>query len=171
LSRRTAIIVFILIVLSGQGLFYLPAIAADGDDSVDAWRSLKSIDAAIALDPLDGPEDIREKEEIIADRIDKLKHYRQKLQAQASQSEQIIQSLRNQKEILRNLAEIKQGQASRDPQQMHELTDRILRQEQVLKQRKASLDDLQKELNRLQKILDEYNLKANTLQRKESGAP
>ena len=145
--------------------------AGDSGDSVDAWRSLKSIDAAIALEPLDGPEDIREKAEIIADRIDELTREKQRLQKESEQSNKIILSLRNQREILRNLTELQKERSSRDPQQLHELTERISQHEQLLQKTKTSLHDLEKELERLQNLLDEYNRKANSLQQKESSAP
>ena len=57
------------------------------EDPVQAWRHWKQIDRAIALDELDGPDDILGKEEIIEDRIDDLTEEGARLQQSAAEWE------------------------------------------------------------------------------------
>jgi len=166
LSKTVAGIALVLTLLCAAGVY-----AGDSFESIDTWRSWKSIEAAIALAPLDGPEDIREKAEIIADRLDELKREETRLTQESEQNAQMVRSLHNQREILRNLAELQQGRGAQDPQQLHELTERIQQQEQLLKRRKKSLNDLRGETDRLQRLLEEYKQKAASLQQKESIVP
>lgn len=161
----------LLLLLAGGMIIPRPVAAADTTTLIDAWRNWKSIDAAIALEPLDGPEDIREKAEIIADRLDELQREAMRLARESEQDEQIIRSLRNQRDILRDLAELRHGNAAQAPQQLHELTDRIVQQEQLAKRRKDSLRDLGEVMNHLQRLLEEYKHKADALQQKEGAVP
>lgn len=169
--KKLAAGLFLFIFLACGALLTGSAWAGETTASIDAWRNLKSIDAAIALAPLDGPEDIREKAEIIADRLDELQRESARLARESEQDEQIIRSLRNQRDILRDLAELRQGQHTRDPQQLHELTERILQNEQLLKRRKDSMRDLQQTMDILKGRLEEYQEKADSLQRKEGNLP
>lgn len=145
--------------------------ADDTSASIFAWKQWKSIDAAIALRSLDGPEDIREKAEIIADRLDELKREKTRLEKEIDQNQQTIQSLRNQRDILQDLAELQQGGDTQTQQRIHELTERIQQQEQLLKMRRESLRGLVQELERIKRLLADYQQRANSLQRREGGAP
>ena len=143
----------------------------DPADAADAWRRLKSIDAAIAVRPLDGPEDIQEKAEIIADRLDELSREEKKLNLAIDQNQQILQSLRTQKEVLQDLSEMQQGRDSQTLQRKHELTERIQQQEKLLKQQTDSRGELLQEKERLKNILDQYQKKADALRQHEGGTP
>ena len=145
--------------------------ASDTTAAIDAWRTWKSIDAAIALEPLDGPEDIREKADIIADRLDELAREQARLAKEIEQGDQLVRSLQNQREILRSLVELQGARSAQSPQQLHELTGRIQQQEQLLKRRKDSMRDLQQEVDRLRRLLADYTEKANALQQREGNAP
>ena len=159
---------FTTIILIAWSAF---ALADDTATSIFAWKKWKSIDAAIAIRPLDGPEDIREKAEIIADRLDELVREIARLEKEIDQNLQKIQSLRNQREVLQDLAELQQGGDSQTQQRMHELNERIQQQEQLLKLRRESLRGLGQELDRIKRLLADYQQRANSLQRREGGAP
>ena len=165
---RPILLILIALVVWVTGGAY--ALAADTEDSITAWKQWKSIDAAIALRPLDGPDDIIEKAEIIEDRVDELKREKARLEKEIDLNRQKLQILRNQREVLRDLAEIKGGGDSQTRQRLHDLAERIRREETLLKKRKETVAELETELARWKNLAAEYREKARLLKVKEGGA-
>lgn len=171
-ARTALLLLLIAALVAAPGADRAGAGASAGPaDAVNAWRQLKSIDAAIAIRPLDGPEDIREKAEIVADRLDELDREEKNLSLAIEQNRQVLHSLRIQKEVLRDLSEMQQGRDAPAPQRKHDLTERIQQQEKLLEQKTASRDELRLEVERLKTIYDQYLKRAETLRLNESKTP
>ncbi len=149
-------------------LFCNGAVAADSaEQSASAWKKWKSIQAAVALKALDGPEDILEKAEIIGDRIDMLKKEQTKLERGVKEGRQKIKTLENQREVLKELAEIRQGGDVQTQQRLHKITEQVQQENHLMSVRETSLRDLKKELDRLKRLLSSYRNKAHDLRTKE----
>ena len=145
------------------------ALADDTLDSITAWQRWKSIDSAIELRPLDGPEDIIEKAEIIEDRVDALTNEKTRLEAEIELSRQKLQTLNDQRDTLQQLDEIKQGGDMQIRQRLHDLTDRIQREQNLLEKRVESVGELCVELARMRELAAEYREKARLLKLEEGG--
>ncbi len=145
-----------------------PSARADADDDIFAWRSWKSLDAAIALRPLDGPDDIDEKIEIVQDRLDALGRERARLEKDRQTAEQALDALRARRNVLRELSDIRTGGDARTRQTLKELTDQIAREEERQRMRRESIDGLVGESARVAGIVADYRGKAATLRQQES---
>ena len=168
IHKRTIILLFVLMLWAAAGAC---AVADQGSDSIDAWKKWKSIDSAVVLRPLDGPEDILEKAEIIEDRTDELKTEKVRLENWNENQRKKLNTLYNQREILRDLSEIKMGGDTQIRQRLHDLTERIRREEIVAKSINASVAELDGVLVRMINLATEYREKARLLKLKEGGAP
>ncbi|MEW6443520.1 MAG: hypothetical protein AB1640_21480 [bacterium] len=155
-----------LILAGGVG-----APAGGAENAIRAWKSWKSIEAAIALHPLDGPDDMLEKVEIIEDRVDALDGERIRLQTEAAQNLERLRALRMQRESLQDLAEIKPGGDPQTRQRLHDLSERTRREEILLELRRESVDELEEELVRMRGLAAAYREKAGNLMIREQGAP
>jgi predicted nuclease with TOPRIM domain len=156
-----------------MALLFMGGVFAFADDTVDAitaWKRWKSIEAAIALRPLDGPEDIIEKAEIIEDRADELKGEKARLEGEADLNRQKLRTLRSQREVLQDLAEIKPSGDSQTRNRLHDLAERIGREEMLLKMRRQSVDELEEELVQMKELAVEYRERAKILMIQERGA-
>ena len=71
------------------------------------WRSWKAIDAAIAVDPLDGPEELSEKADIIADRLDALRRESLRVQNKCTEIKKALSGVLQQADALRDLAGVR----------------------------------------------------------------
>ena len=150
-------------------LFGTSAFAADSkEQSAFAWKKWKSIQAAVALKALDGPDDILEKAEIIEDRIDLLKKEEAKLAQGLKDGRQKLKTLDNQREVLKELAEIRQGGDVQTQQRLHKIAEEIQQENHLLTLRNVSFSELKKELKRLKRLLSDYRKKAHALRMKES---
>ncbi len=159
--------VIMLLIYLGCGSVYVTA-----DEKVNpvfAWKEWKSIDAAIALRPLDGPEDILEKVEIIQDRVDELDKEKARLVKENKISEKRLRNLISQKEVLQDLADIRMGGDSQSRQRLNDLAERIRREKRMVDMRLESISMLEKESGRLMNIIAEYGEKARLMKIKEGG--
>lgn len=145
------------------------AFADFSENGIFAWKKWRSIDAAVALRPLDGPEDIREKAEIIEDRIDELKREKARLQTEIALGSQKLQSLKNQKTVLQELEDVKIGSDSQGRQRLQDISERIRREEQLLKLKRKSLAELEVEITKMTSLAAEYRGKARILEIQEGG--
>lgn len=145
--------------------------APDDKDPTTAWKRWPSIEAAIVLRDLDGPEDIIEKAEIIEDRIDDLAREKERLDKEIAVHEQKIQALRNQREVLHDLAEIRLGGDSQTRQRLQEIAERLRKQKLLAKEKLDSLSGLKAELTRLKELASTYREKAKQLHIEEGGLP
>ncbi len=166
-SRKILILICVLMI-SAMG--YTHAIAGEIDDSATAWKRWKNIDAAIALRPLDGPGDIIEKAEIIDDRADELDGEKIRLNNEIDTHSKKLANLRNQREILRDLADIQMGGDRQTRQRLQDLAERIRGGENQLKRRRESVLALGKELARMKNLAAMYREKARLLRIKEGSA-
>ncbi len=164
------ILIFLLATVL-TGVAGTTVLAEESVDSINAWKRWKKIDDAIAPRPLDGPEDILEKAEIIEDRVDELKREKARLDKELEFSRQLLQNLINQKEIIEDLAEVQQGGDTQSRRRIHDLTDRIQREEELVKERKESISGLQTELSRMSTLAASYREKAKNLKIHEGGSP
>lgn len=131
------------------------------------WKSWKSIDAAIALRDLDGPEDIVEKAEIIEDRIDELKDEEKELGKGLVDAKSQLTSLKSQKDVLQGLADVKMGGDQQTRRRLQELTHRIRQKEKEVKLRLEAGGELDKEIDRLTEMAVQYREKARQLEIRE----
>jgi hypothetical protein len=164
--RSVILILMALLFMGGVCAF-----ADDTEDAITAWKRWKSIEAAIAVRPLDGPDDIVEKAEIIEDRADELNGEKVRLEREADLNRQKLRTLRSQREVLQDLAEIKPGGDSQTRNRLHDLAGRIAREEMLLRIRRESVSELEKELVRMNELAVEYREKARDLIIQERGAP
>jgi hypothetical protein len=155
------ILLTILLVQSSHSFAGTP------EDTIFAWQKLKPIKAAIVLGTLDGPDDILEKAEIIEDRMDLLTKEKSKLKNGITDGLAKLKTLDTQLEVLKDLAEIRQGGDFQTQQRLHHLSEQIQREKHLLELRKLSLSGLQKELDRLKRLHQEYRKKAQLLKMKE----
>ncbi|MBZ0271892.1 hypothetical protein K8I61_07625 [bacterium] len=152
----------ILAVLAALG-----AHAADPDLAPAAWKSWTSIDAAIAIRELDGPEDIIEKAEIIEDRVDALARERERVKAEETEIAERTASLREQRQALREIADLQFGGDVRARQRLRDLAERIRGGEAAVAARRASAAEIETERSRLAALAEEYRRKAETLRKRE----
>lgn len=137
-------------------------------DPAHAWKSWKDLSRAIDLRPLDGPEDILEKAEIITDRLDGLRQEQQKLKAVLEEWTNRRQSLEFQLEVLDDLAQVQRGGDLQLQQRLHGLREDLGKAARRMGILKGSLKELGKELSRLDSLAEEYNQKAAALRRREA---
>lgn len=163
---RAIVLICIALVVGSTGLVH----GGDTEDAITAWKKWKSIDGAIQLRDLDGPEDILEKAEIIEDRADDLEAEKKRLESEIETSEKKLTTLHNQQQMLKDLAEIKLGGDPQTRQRLNDLVERIRREERLLQMRRQSVADLEKELARMKELAAAYHKKARELRIKEGGA-
>lgn len=169
---RMARNIVLLVIALTIGVTALSIASADDfKNAMTDWKQWKSIETAIALRPLDGPEDILEKVEIIEDRLDELAREKVRLKKSNDLSRQKLSTLRNHQQILQDLSDIKMGGDAQSRQRLHDLAERIRSEQTALKAKQTSFQELTNEMDRLKNLADEYRKKARLLKRKEGGAP
>ena len=136
-------------------------------DPAYAWTTWKDISRAIALRPLDGPDDILEKTEIIEDRIDDLFKEHQHLQEAIDEWKNRHQSLEIQLEVLEDLAEVQRGGDLQLQQRMHSLREDLRKAAQRRSVLGKSLQKLEGELARLRELVKQYQQQAEAIRRRE----
>ncbi len=136
-------------------------------DPAFAWKAWTDLSRAIALRPLDGPEDIGEKVEIIADRTDDLREEEQKLKTTLEEWQTRRQALELQLEVLEELAEVQRGGDLQLQQRQHGLREELGRAARRLRVFRASRAELARELERLEELAAQYREKAAELRRRE----
>lgn len=110
------------------------ALAQPNRDQLTAWQRLPPIDAAVQVAELDGPEEITEKAEIIADRRDALRAAQVKVAADCREIGLALRAVRRQEEALRELTRIR------------------ARRDIVLRQRQQDLRVRRRELTQLESV-------------------
>lgn len=158
----------IMLALLLTPFLHSPAWADDGD-GIDDWRRLPSIEAAVILRDLDGPDDIIEKAEIIEDRVDDLGRFADGLQQALNEGARKLESWKNQKESLEELATIKITGDAQTTDRLRDIAARIRREESMQDRRAASLKDLTNELAARRSAAAVYRQKAEELRLKEGG--
>ena len=115
------------------GVTVLVTTVANAQPSADdfvLWRSWHPIEAAISVAPLDGPEELKEKAEIIADRQDALTRERVRLAPQCLEIGKALRGALQQLEAVRGLASVRRSR------------DVLLRQrQQALRSRRRELEN------------------------------
>ena len=139
------------------------------EDSVQAWRHWKQINRAIALDELDGPDDILAKEEIIEDRIDDLTEEDTRLQQSAAEWEARHEVAGVQLEVLDDLAEMQLGGDLQMQQRIEDVREKIREAAQWLERIDISRRDLALEVARLRKLAARYRQTAEEIRIREEG--
>ncbi|MEW6750122.1 MAG: hypothetical protein AB1505_03995 [Candidatus Latescibacterota bacterium] len=145
------------------------SLAARQVDSTRVWKTWKPLWRAIALGPLDGPEDILEKAEIIQDRIDDLVGERRRLAALAGEQDERGQALLLQVEVLEDLDRIQRGGDLQRLQRLASLRDEADQATRRLRALGRSLAELDGEIGRLRRLVEHYARLAEDLRRREEG--
>ena len=143
------------------------SIRQERSDPALVWKTWKDISQAIALRPLDGPDDILEKAEIIEDRIDDLREEEEKLKASSKEWEERRQSLELQLEVLDDLAEVQRGGDLQLQQRMHSLRGDMGKAGRRIRVLTEALEDLDEELDHMTGLVVEYGEKSADLRRRE----
>lgn len=94
-------------------------------DSLAVWRSWKDISRAIALEPLDGPQDIREKAEIIQDRVDNLRDQAGRIDSSSTAWRRRRDALRTQLGVLEDLGDVGRGSDLQLERRLRDLTGQL----------------------------------------------
>lgn len=136
-------------------------------DPAYAWKAWKDLSRAIALRPLDGPDDILEKAEIIIDRLDDLRREKETLRTELEKWRDRHQSLELRLEVLEDLAQVQRGGDLQLQQRLHGLREDLGKAARRMGVLKGSLEELDKELERLDDLAEEYSQKAAELRRRE----
>lgn len=157
-----------------------PAAAASAVDSTDAaadstisshpawaWRLWPSIGPAIAIAALDGPQDIVEKEEILADRIDALALENTRLDTLAGAWQARQLAMTAQLEVLEDLADMQLGGDLEVQQRLESVRQDI---QQATREVEFHLDvqrALRSEIDRLRSLAATYRQRAAQLRAEE----
>lgn len=136
-------------------------------DPAYEWQTWMDLSRAIALRPLDGPEDISEKAEIIEDRSDDLRREQQQLKTALEEWQTRGQALELQLEVLEELAQVQRGGDLQLQQRQHGLREELGRARRRLRVFRTAGGELAGELERLEKLAEEYREKAAALRRRE----
>jgi len=167
-SFHTSILTAILLLWTGLAV---TAGADSVEDGINTWRQWKDIHKAIELRTLDDPADIIEKAEIIEDRVDELSREKNRLQLDRQTGTQKLRALEAERELLKDLAEVRHGGDFQTSQHLQELAERIQREEHLQKVREDSLEGLGKEIDELRKLAAQYRERAENLRNKERRTP
>ena len=146
-----------------------PATATAPVDPTTAWKGWMDIARAIAPDPLDGPGDILEKEEIIQDRVDDLAAEEERLARTGSQWQGRHQAASVQLEVLDDLAEIQLGGDLQLQQRLENVREDIRMADEWQRRIDESRRELATEMKRLRILAREYRNRAEELRRQEEG--
>jgi hypothetical protein len=136
-------------------------------DPAYAWKGWPDLERAIALRPLDGPDDILEKKEIIEDRIDDLHLEEKKLRTATEGWRERQQALEMQREVLDDLAEVQRGGDLQLQQRLHTLREDMRQIATRIKTPTQALAELKREQQRLRELARQYADKAQKLRREE----
>jgi hypothetical protein len=132
-----------------------------------AWTVWPDLSRAIALGALDGPDDIDEKADIIADRSDALATENRRLQKLATSWTERHASLEVQTESLEDLAEIQRGADMQRQQRLHGLRADLRLAAVRLRRLHTALGALIQEEDRIRTLLHTYQHQADTLRQRE----
>ena len=135
------------------------------------WTAWPDLERAIALRPLDGPDDIGEKADIIADRLDTLGGAGEVLQKRLEDWEQRHAGLEVQTESLEDLVAVQRGADVQLQQRLHGLRADLRLAAQRRRLLQTVLTALKQEEARLRTLLETYRDKAEEIKRREGGSP
>lgn len=139
-------------------------------DPVWAWTRWPSIDVAITLAPLDGPQDILEKQEIVADRIDALVDETARLDTLAGAWQARHVAMGAQLEVLEDLADLQLGGDLEFQQRLENVREDALQAAgcvAILLDARAALAD---EVALLRVLSEDYGHRAARLREEEEGS-
>ncbi|MCB1152150.1 hypothetical protein KDL45_00770 [bacterium] len=161
----------VLAVAVGACVLARPAFLPAAEDDIDGWRTWKSIDAAVQLRDLDGPEDIIEKAEIIEDRADEQRRELTRLAEAQEHDQDRLKTLREQRELLQDLSELQFGGDGQTRSRLQNVDERIRRQEARLDRRAKSMLDLESAWQQTTQKAAAYRVKAEQVRAREKAAP
>ena len=139
-------------------------------DPAWAWWTWPPITAAIAIAPLDGPQDILEKDEIIADRIDALVDEAARLDTLAMAWQARSVAMTAQLEVLEDLADVQLGGDLEFQQRTESVREEVVQaagQVATFAATRAALGD---ELIRLRSLSETYRQRAARLREEEESS-
>lgn len=136
-------------------------------DPLRPWRNWPPIDRAIELDALDGPVDIVEKTEIIADRLDDLQLEATRLDSVDGVWEARVVGLSSQLEVLEDLADLQLGGDLQLQQRIESVRDDAIEAQRWRERIELAMTDLQDLMGRWQQRAADYDRQAQLLRRQE----
>lgn len=136
-------------------------------DPAWAWRQWPPIGAAIAIAPLDGPQDILEKEEIVQDRIDALGAEFARLDTIASAWLARHVAMTAQLEVLEDLADLQFGGDLEVQQRLESVREDVQQAAREIERHTKVLQALQRESDRLRALAATYRQQAAQLRAEE----
>ncbi|MBT4096092.1 MAG: hypothetical protein HOM68_28780 [Gemmatimonadetes bacterium] len=139
-------------------------------DPLQPWRQWPSIDRAVELGRLDGPTDILEKGEIIADRLDDLRREDAMLDSLKQIWEGRDLALAGQLEVLEDLADLQLGGDLQLQQRIQTVRDNATETLRWRERIATATNQLDSRITRLQLRADEYKRRADQLRRLEEEA-
>ena len=139
-----------------------------GSEPAQAWKTWKDLSRAIRMMPLDGPDDILEKAEIIEDRIDDLSREEKRLEAGMGEWMSRHRSLGMQLEVLEDLAKVQLGGDLELQQRMHNMREGRRMAVHRADVFERSLAELRTELGQMLGLVQEYEREAEELRRREA---
>jgi len=139
-------------------------------DPLWTWQDWPPIGRAIALQELDGPADILEKGEIIADRLDGLAREESRLDSVGTTWKARHLAMTAQLEVLEDLADVQLGGDLQLQQRIERVRDDALEAEERVVRVTASAEALETEALRLRDLAGDYRRRAEDLRRREEGS-
>ncbi len=136
-------------------------------DPLQAWLGWPAIDRAIQLNELDGPTDIHEKAEIIADRLDDLQREQVGLDSLNLVWEARLVALSTQLEILEDLADVQLGGDLQLQQRIETIRDDAEEAQQWLERVTRARKLLVPLITQLRTHAEDYTRRADQLRRLE----
>ena len=164
---RKPVLIFRILLIAFLGWALLPGRAGSEEDLATAWKQWKDISSAILIRPLDGPEDILEKAEIIEDRHDQLTRERNRLKEAREKESRRLESWENQREVLQELESFGRGKDLESRQRLLDLTEQIQQERNLLARLDESLEEIEGEISKYHQLANQYRDKAKHLRVQE----
>ncbi len=139
-------------------------------DPAWAWWRWPPVHAAIAIAPLDGPQDILAKEEILADRIDALVIESARLDTLAAAWQARSVAMTAQLEVLEDLADVQLGGDLEFQQRTGSVREEVVQAAEQITTFAATRTALAEELIRLRSLSETYRQQAAQLREEEESS-
>ncbi|MDA0337137.1 MAG: hypothetical protein O2782_18400 [bacterium] len=139
-------------------------------DPAWAWWRWPPVHAAIAIAPLDGPQDILAKEEILADRIDALVIEAARLDTLAAAWQARSVAMTAQLEVLEDLADVQLGGDLEFQQRTGSVREEVVQAAEQITTFAATRTALAEELIRLRSLSETYRQQAAQLREEEESS-
>ncbi len=145
--------------------------AQPGDADLQAWRSWKDIAPAVVVAPLDGPEEVLEKAEIIADRRDALGREQARVAVHCEGLRATVNGVDQQLAATRDMLDVRGGRDLLLRRRARDLRSRQRALRTLTASCEANLEALGAALVEVAARHDAYLRRAQALRAEETGTP